>query len=135
MRPSSWTLKSTGLYVTDRWLRRTAFKAELLKDRALLHESSRTTISARSPVSRNPAYYVLQQAVLAARYDDGLVSALAICDMLDRRPRGERMSELKDARCEDLGSPTMSPHLRRRRPSYGIVDQACEALPGVAGQG
>jgi phosphomannomutase/phosphoglucomutase len=42
-------------------------------------------------------------------YDDGLVSAIAICDMMDRNP-DKRMSELKEALPKTWGSPTMSPH-------------------------
>jgi phosphomannomutase/phosphoglucomutase len=42
-------------------------------------------------------------------YDDGLVSAIAICDMLDRDP-DKRMSDLKRTLPKTWGSPTMSPH-------------------------
>src|SRR5262249_43796696 len=42
-------------------------------------------------------------------YDDGLVSAIAICEMLDRNP-GKSMSDLKNALPKTWSSPTMSPH-------------------------
>src|SRR6202171_2402074 len=54
-------------------------------------------------------------------YDDGLISALAICDMLDRNP-DKKMSELKDALPKTWQSPTMSPHCADET-KYGIVDQ------------
>jgi len=42
-------------------------------------------------------------------YDDGLVSAIAVCDMLDRAP-GKSMADLKNALPKTWSSPTMSPH-------------------------
>jgi phosphomannomutase/phosphoglucomutase len=53
-------------------------------------------------------------------YDDGLVSALAICDMLDRNP-GKSMAQLKNALPKTWGSPTMAPHCDDEK-KYGIVD-------------
>src|SRR4030081_4069525 len=53
-------------------------------------------------------------------YDDGLVSALAICDMLDRNP-DRKMSELKNALPKTWQSPTMSPHCADET-KYGVVD-------------
>ena len=52
-------------------------------------------------------------------YDDGLVSALAICDMLDRNP-SRSMSDLKEALPKTWGSPTMSPHCADEA-KYGVV--------------
>jgi phosphomannomutase/phosphoglucomutase len=42
-------------------------------------------------------------------YDDGLVFALAVCDMLDRNP-AKSLADLKDALPKTWSSPTMSPH-------------------------
>src|SRR3978361_670544 len=72
-------------------------------------------------------------------YDDGLISALAICDMLDRNP-GKSMSDLKNALPKTWGSPTMSPHCADET-KYGVVEQVVKhfqdaqaALQTVAGQ-
>jgi phosphomannomutase/phosphoglucomutase len=46
---------------------------------------------------------------LGRGYDDGLVFALTICDMLDRNP-GKSMADLKNALPKTWSSPTMSPH-------------------------
>src|SRR5258708_32158271 len=54
-------------------------------------------------------------------YDDGLISALAICDMLDRNP-GKSMADLKNALPKTWGSPTMSPHCADEI-KYGVVDE------------
>ena len=42
-------------------------------------------------------------------YDDGLVTAIAVCQMLDRNP-GKSMAELYTALPATYGTPTMSPH-------------------------
>ena len=55
-------------------------------------------------------------------YDDGLVSALAILDMLDRNP-GKSDGRPPDTRCRRPGrSPTMSPHCDDEK-KYGVVDK------------
>jgi phosphomannomutase/phosphoglucomutase len=54
-------------------------------------------------------------------YDDGLIFALAVCDMLDRNP-GKSMADLKNALPKTWGSPTMSPHCDDEL-KYGVVDK------------
>ena len=61
---------------------------------------------------------------LGRGYDDGIVSALAVCDMLDRAP-GKTMVDLRDALPKTWGSPTMSPHCDDEK-KYGIVDRVIE---------
>ena len=46
---------------------------------------------------------------LGRGYDDGLIFALAVCDMLDRNP-GKSMADLKNVLPKTWSSPTMSPH-------------------------
>jgi phosphomannomutase/phosphoglucomutase len=58
---------------------------------------------------------------LGRGYDDGLIFALAVCDMLDRNP-GKSMADLKNALPKTWSSPTMSPHCADET-KYGIVDQ------------
>jgi phosphomannomutase/phosphoglucomutase len=49
------------------------------------------------------------QPPLGRGYDDGLVAAIAVCDMLDRNA-GKSLASLKNALPKTWGSPTMSPH-------------------------
>jgi phosphomannomutase/phosphoglucomutase len=58
---------------------------------------------------------------LGRGYDDGLIFALAVCDMLDRNPN-KSMADLKDALPKTWSSPTMAPHCADEI-KYGIVDQ------------
>ena len=53
-------------------------------------------------------------------YDDGMIFALAVCDMLDRNP-GKSMADLRKALPKTWGSPTMSPHCDDEK-KYGVVD-------------
>ena len=61
---------------------------------------------------------------LGRGYDDGLVAALAVCDMLDRNP-GKTMADLRDALPKTWSSPTMSPHCDDEK-KYGVVDRIIE---------
>jgi phosphomannomutase / phosphoglucomutase len=61
---------------------------------------------------------------LGRGYDDGLVAALAVCDMLDRAPT-KTMVDLRDALPKTWGSPTMSPHCGDEV-KYGVVDRVIE---------
>jgi phosphomannomutase/phosphoglucomutase len=58
---------------------------------------------------------------LGRGYDDGLVSAIAVLDMLERAP-GRSMADLERALPKTYQSPTMSPHCDDEK-KYGIVDK------------
>jgi phosphomannomutase/phosphoglucomutase len=66
-------------------------------------------------------------------YDDGLVSAIAICDMLDRAP-GKSMADLKNDLPKTWSSPTMSPHCADET-KYGVVDQVVKHFEGLQQRG
>jgi phosphomannomutase/phosphoglucomutase len=66
-------------------------------------------------------------------YDDGLVSAIAICDMLDRNP-GKKMSELRKALPKTWQSPTMSPHCADEV-KYGVIEQVVKHFEAARSRG
>src|SRR5258705_13907934 len=68
-------------------------------------------------------------APLGRGYDDGLISAIAVCEMLDRAP-GKSMADLKDALPKSLSSPTMSPHCADET-KYGVVDSVVKHFEAV----
>jgi phosphomannomutase/phosphoglucomutase len=70
---------------------------------------------------------------LGRGYDDGLVAALAICDMLDRNP-DKSMADLKEALPKTWQSPTMSPKCGDEV-KYGVVDRIIENYKKRVGQG
>jgi phosphomannomutase/phosphoglucomutase len=66
-------------------------------------------------------------------YDDGLVSAIAICEMLDRAS-SKKMSDLKNALPKTWSSPTMSPHCADET-KYGIVEQVVKHFEAAKAKG
>jgi phosphomannomutase/phosphoglucomutase len=66
-------------------------------------------------------------------YDDGLVSAIAICEMLDRAP-GKSMADLKDALPKTWSSPTMSPHCADET-KYGVADAVVKHFEALQKKG
>src|SRR6266576_1511683 len=90
-------VKSTGLFVTDPVLQQQGAKTIYWKTGHFFFNK---------PFGRG--------------YDDGLISAIAVCEMLDRAT-GKSMADLKNALPKTWSSPTMSPHFADEV-KYGIVD-------------
>ena len=90
-----------------------------MEDRPLLHEAPRQRARALAGFEKSGHYFFNKP--FGRGYDDGLVSAIAICDMLDRNPE-KKMADLKNALPKTWGSPTMSPHCADEK-KYGVVDK------------
>src|ERR1700730_4290975 len=112
-------VKSTGLFVTDPVLRQNGVVADYCETghpymRRRTHETG-----ALAGFEKSGHFFFNKP--FGRGYDDGLVSALAICDMLDRNP-DRKLSELKDALPKTWQSPTMSPHCADEG-KYGVIEQ------------
>ena len=70
---------------------------------------------------------------LGRGYDDGLVAALAVLDMLDRN-LGKSLAELKNELPRTWQSPTMSPHCDDEL-KYQVVDRMVAHFQKVADNG
>jgi phosphomannomutase/phosphoglucomutase len=66
-------------------------------------------------------------------YDDGLVTALAICTMLDRNPQ-KSIAELYRELPLTYGTPTMSPHCEDDK-KYGVVARVTDDLAAMRAKG
>ena len=66
-------------------------------------------------------------------YDDGIVSAIAVLEMLDRAG-GKKMSALVDGLPKTWGSPTMAPFCPDDK-KYGIVDAMTKEFEGLKARG
>ena len=66
-------------------------------------------------------------------YDDGLVSAIAICDMLDRA-QDKSMAALREALPKTWSSPTMSPKCADET-KYGVVAQVVKHFEAAQAKG
>jgi phosphomannomutase/phosphoglucomutase len=124
-------VKSTGLYVTDPVLRKNGVKADYWKTGHSYMKRRTHELGALAGFEKSGHYFFNKP--YGRGYDDGLISALAICDMLDRNP-GKKMSELKDALPKTWGSPTMSPHCADEA-KYGIVDQVVKHFQALQAKG
>ncbi len=112
-------VKSTGLYVTDPVLKKNGVKADYWKTGHSYMKRRTHEKQALAGFEKSGHYFFNKP--FGRGYDDGLVSALAICDMLDRNPE-KKMSDLCAALPKTWGSPTMSPHCDDEK-KYDVVTQ------------
>jgi phosphomannomutase/phosphoglucomutase len=131
-------VKSTGLYVTDPVLRKNKVVADYWKTGHSYMKRRTHEKGALAGFEKSGHYFFNKP--FGRGYDDGLVSAIAVCEMMDRNP-GKKMSELKEALPKTWGSPTMSPHCDDEK-KYGIVEKVVKHFEAeqqkggkVAGQG
>jgi phosphomannomutase/phosphoglucomutase len=124
-------VKSTGLFMTDPVLKANGATTTYWKTgHSYIKRFSHET---KALVGFEKSGHFFFNPPIGRGYDDGLVSALAICDMLDRNP-GKTMADLKNALPKTWQSPTMSPHCADEV-KYGIVDRMVEHYKSEAAKG
>jgi phosphomannomutase/phosphoglucomutase len=124
-------VKSTGLFMTDPVLQSNGAKALYWKTGHSYMK--RYTFEQKALVGFEKSGHFFFQPPLGRGYDDGLVAALAVCDMLDRAP-AKSMADLKRELPKTYQSPTMSPHCDDEK-KYGIVDQIVAEYEAIAKSG
>ncbi len=124
-------VKSTGLFVTDPVLRKNGVKADYWKTGHSYMK--RRTVETGALAGFEKSGHFFFNKPFGRGYDDGLVSAIAICDMLDRNP-AKKMSDLKNALPKTWGSPTMSPHCADEA-KYGVVDKVVQRFQDAKAKG
>ncbi|MEA2977516.1 MAG: phosphomannomutase / phosphoglucomutase [Alphaproteobacteria bacterium] len=112
-------VKSTGLFLTDPVLIKNGVKADYWKTGHSYIKRRVNELGALAGFEKSGHFFFNKP--LGRGYDDGLIFALAVCDMLDRNP-DKSMADLKNALPKTWGSPTMAPHCADEV-KYGIVDQ------------
>src|SRR5690242_18271247 len=112
-------VKSTGLFATDPVLIKNGACADYWKTGHSYMKRRVNEIGAVVGFEKSGHFFF--NAPFGRGYDDGLISAIAICDMLERNP-GKNMLDLKDALPKTWSSPTMSPHCADEI-KYGVVEQ------------
>ncbi len=112
-------VKSTGLFLTD---------PVLIKNGATTHYwktghsyIKRYSFENKALVGFEKSGHFFFNPPLGYGYDDGIIAALAVCDMLDRNP-DKTMADLKNALPKTWQSPTMSPKCADEE-KYGVVDK------------
>lgn len=112
-------VKSTGLFMTDPVLIANGAKTDYWKTGHSYIKRRANEINALVGFEKSGHYFF--NAPVGRGYDDGLVSAVAICEMLDRNPE-KSMSDLYRALPTTWGSPTMSPYCADEI-KYEVVDR------------
>jgi phosphomannomutase / phosphoglucomutase len=112
-------VKSTGLFMTDPVLIRNGAKVDYWKTGHSYMKRRVNEIGALAGFEKSGHFFFNKP--IGRGYDDGLIFALAVCDMLDRNP-GKSMADLKNALPKTWGSPTMSPYCADET-KYSIVDE------------
>jgi phosphomannomutase/phosphoglucomutase len=111
-------VKSTGLFMTDPVLQRQGAKTDYWKTGHSYMKRRVNEIGALAGFEKSGHFFFNKP--IGRGYDDGLVFALAVCDMLDRNPT-KSMADLKNALPKTWSSPTMSPHCDDEK-KYRVVD-------------
>lgn len=124
-------VKSTGLFVTDPVLQANGAKALYWKTGHSYMK--RYTHEQKALVGFEKSGHFFFQPPLGRGYDDGLVSAIAFLDMLDRNP-GKTLDQLKNDLPKTWQSPTMSPHCGDEV-KYGVVDRITEQFKAAQVKG
>lgn len=112
-------VKSTGLFMTDPVLLAQGAKTDYWKTGHSYMKRRVNEIGALAGFEKSGHFFFNKP--IGRGYDDGLIFALAVCDMLERNPT-KTMADLKNALPKTWSSPTMSPHCDDEK-KYGIVDQ------------
>jgi phosphomannomutase/phosphoglucomutase len=100
-------VKSTGLFLTDPVLQQHGARTDYWKTGHSYMKRRVNEIGAVAGFEKSGHFFFNKP--LGRGYDDGLIFALAVCDMLDRNP-DKSMADLKNALPKTWGSPTMAPH-------------------------
>jgi phosphomannomutase/phosphoglucomutase len=112
-------VKSTGLFATDPVLLAQGVKADYWKTGHSYIKRRVTDLKALAGFEKSGHFFF--NAPVGRGYDDGLLTAIQVIEMLDRNP-GKSMADLYAELPRTWGSPTMSPHCDDEK-KYGIVER------------
>jgi phosphomannomutase/phosphoglucomutase len=131
-------VKSTGLFATDHELARHGVKVDYWKTGHSYIKRRVADLGALAGFEKSGHFFF--NAPVGRGYDDGVVTAIAVIDMLDRNPASS-MADLYRALPRTWGSPTMSPHcddevkydvVRRVVAAFEAMREAGEPVAGQA---
>lgn len=99
-------VKSTGLYATDPVLKELGVKTDYWKTGHSYMKRRVNEIGALAGFEKSGHFFM--NAPIGRGYDDGILTAVTICRILDRNA-DKSMEDLKNALPKTWGSPTMAP--------------------------
>jgi phosphomannomutase/phosphoglucomutase len=124
-------VKSTGLFMTDPVLKANKVKADYWKTGHSYIKRRVNELNALAGFEKSGHYFFNKP--IGRGYDDALVSAIAILDMLDRNP-GKSMADLKNALPKTWGSPTMAAHCPDEE-KYAVADKVRDRFIAMKDKG
>jgi phosphomannomutase/phosphoglucomutase len=124
-------VKSTGLFITDPVLKENGARTVYWKTGHSYIKRKTAELGALAGFEKSGHFFF--NAPIGRGYDDGLVAAAAILEMLDRNP-DKRLSDLKKALPVAHTSLTMSPHCADEE-KYGVVEQVVRDYEALAAAG
>ncbi len=124
-------VKSTGLFASDPELQKLGAKTDYWKTGHSYMKRRVNELGALAGFEKSGHYFL--NAPIGRGYDDGVLTAITICRMMDRNA-GKSLSDLKDALPRTWGSPTMAPYCPDDK-KYGLVDEITAKLKSLAESG
>ncbi len=124
-------VKSTGLYKTDEVLKANGATTVYWKTGHSYIKRKTAELGALAGFEKSGHFFLADP--IGRGYDDGLVAAAAVLQMLDRNP-GKTLSELKSALPDAWTSLTMSPHCDDEL-KYGVLAKIVAEYEALAAQG
>ncbi|MEM1193960.1 MAG: phosphomannomutase/phosphoglucomutase [Pseudomonadota bacterium] len=124
-------VKSTGLFTTDPILVERGARTVYWKTGHSYIKRKNHELGALAGFEKSGHFFF--NAPIGRGYDDGLVAAIALLQMLDRNP-DKKLSDLRQSLPTTWQSPTMSPHCADEE-KYAVVEKIVAALSARAEQG
>jgi phosphomannomutase / phosphoglucomutase len=124
-------VKSTGLFAIDPVLAEHGCKTDYYKTGHSYIKRRSKELGALAGFEKSGHFFL--QPPIGRGYDDGLVAARAVLQMLDRNP-GKSMADLRRALPVSYGSPTMSPACADEV-KYDVVDRIVSEISALAADG
>ncbi|MGE0846264.1 MAG: phosphomannomutase/phosphoglucomutase [Flavobacteriaceae bacterium] len=124
-------VKSTGLFVTDPELQAAGARTDYWKTGHSYMKRRVNETGALAGFEKSGHFFF--NPPLGRGYDDGLISAIAVLEMLDRNP-GRTVADLRRSLPRSWQSPTMSPHCADEV-KYDVVERAVAHFSARAEKG
>jgi phosphomannomutase / phosphoglucomutase len=125
-------VKSTGLYLTDPVLKERGVKTDYWKTGHSYIKRRTSELKALAGFEKSGHFFF--NPPIGNGYDDGIVAAIAVLQMLDRAGPAAKLSGLYDALPKTWGSPTMSPYCPDDK-KYNVVEAMVKEYSDLAAKG
>ena len=121
-------VKSTGLFLTDPELQKAGARADYWKTGHSYIKRRVNELNALAGFEKSGHFFFNKP--VGRGYDDGILTAIAVVEMLDRNPT-RSMAELYQALPKTWGSPTMSPKCADEV-KYQVVERVVKRFEAIA---